>query len=167
MQQHSYFVIIYCLPSFIKNHFLPSAHGQDDVYRNLIAHQLAARLQCYFQVFIKKKTSPKNVECRFFVNNGLVPGIFFHSGKEEGKRVHKEAKARLKQLKENVTGGWATDKEIRAWYWYDWGNSVWWSGKFSFWTTKFTISFHFKMQSAWALFFLCSTAFLLSPSPLI
>ena len=78
------------------------------------------------------------------------------AAKREGKRVHKEAKARLKQLKENVTGGWATDKEIRAWYWYDWGNSVWWSGKFSFWTTKFTISFHFKMQSAWALFFLCS-----------
>ena len=47
--------------------------------------------------------------------------------KDGASRVHKEAKARLKQLKENVSGGWATDKEIRSWYLFDWANSVFWT----------------------------------------
>ena len=35
----------------------------------------------------------------------------------------KEAKSRLKALKVNISGGWATEKELWAWYMFDMANS--------------------------------------------
>ncbi len=42
---------------------------------------------------------------------------------EKKRENKKEAKSRLKALKANISGGWATQKELQAWYWFDFANS--------------------------------------------
>ena len=39
------------------------------------------------------------------------------------RRIKKQAKDRLKALKGNISGGWATQKELNAWYMFDFANS--------------------------------------------